>query len=886
MSCHPVTPARRMIKYPLPRTVSLTICLALLLTSQAAPQTQTTVVPPKPTTPVLQSIGPGLTRGYSLRNENVQVNRIDNDALKEANIRQGDTVTIVSQPRVETGYYATEHGRPPGEPVALRAADPLDSWHVELFEYLQNSVFNARTFFQVGPVLPSRQNRYGARFTGILKPLGDLTGSFSQQKVRGMVNGNVLVPLASERTPLATDSATRAIVARFLAAYPDVLPNRPDFDARALNTNSPQRIDQTDASLRLDRAVGEKGRLSASHALSRQRIDAFQFVAGQNPDTRIHSQRSRLAYHQAWSASSETAFGGGFTRVTSVLVPEPHSVGPRVRIGYQIEELGPDSQFPINRAQNSFRFGAVSVHRVAESRHTITWGGDIFRFQHNGIETSNSRGLFWFSSNFGRTAIENLRYGAPTSYEVTIGPMDRGFRSWEANLFLADQWKVGPRLQIYYGLRYNLQSTPHEVNHINTIPYPCDCNNFSPRFSLAWRITDNWVLRTGYTVSFGQIFPVTYQQIRYNLPVARAIQVQTPDLVSPLRTIDLTDPNVRTAPTFLSPDLVSPYTHQYNLTIERRFEPASGGSYIVRAGYLGSRTFKLLDSFIQNRAVPVPGIPLITDTVDLRRADPRYYEVKHIVNGGAAYLDAAQVSVEAPYRRGLMMGATYTFGKAIDTGSDYSGTAANRDLVKGRSQSQYGSFQDKKGLSNFDSTHALTFYTSYDLPKVSGEHGWVGSFANGWQVSGAVVAKTGTPLTLYIGSDAPGFGNVDGGSGDRPNILDPSILGRTIGNPDTAPLILRPDRFGYLQPGLDRGSLGRNNFRKGGIANLNGAVTKQWHWGANSERTFLLRGEAINLMNHPQFDEPQRNLSAPAFGKITNTLNDGRVLQLGLRVLL
>jgi hypothetical protein len=39
-------------------------------------------------------------------------------------------------------------------------------------------------------------------------------------------------------------------------------------------------------------------------------------------------------------------------------------------------------------------------------------------------------------------------------------------------------------------------------------------------------------------------------------------------------------------------------------------------------------------------------------------------------------------------------------------------------------------------------------------------------------------------------------------------------------------------------------------------------------------------------MNHAQFDEPQRNLSSPAFGKITNTLNDGRVFQLGLRLMM
>ncbi len=53
-----------------------------------------------------------------------------------------------------------------------------------------------------------------------------------------MVNGNVLVPLANERQPVTTDPATRAIVQKFLDAFPDELPNRPDFDIRALNTNA------------------------------------------------------------------------------------------------------------------------------------------------------------------------------------------------------------------------------------------------------------------------------------------------------------------------------------------------------------------------------------------------------------------------------------------------------------------------------------------------------------------------------------------------------------------------------------------------------------------------------------------------------------------------
>jgi hypothetical protein len=127
---------------------------------------------------------------------------------------------------------------------------------------------------------------------------------------------------------------------------------------------------------------------------------------------------------------------------------------------------------------------------------------------------------------------------------------------------------------------------------------------------------------------------------------------------------------------------------------------------------------------------------------------------------------------------------------------------------------------------------------------------------------------------------------VDGGPSDRPNILDPSILGKAISDPDTAPFILSRDRFAFIAPGDVRGNLGRGTFRKSPIANFNAALTKQWRWGGQSERTLLLRGEAYNLTNHPQFDEPQRNLSAPPFGNITNTLNDGRVLQFGVRIIL
>ncbi|MBI3278678.1 MAG: TonB-dependent receptor, partial [Acidobacteria bacterium] len=683
------------------------------------------------------------------------------------------------------------------------------------------------------------------------------------------------------RTALAADPALRSFVNSLLAKYPDELPNRPDFDPRALNTNAPQRIDELNGSLRLDRDAGRDARLALSHALGRQRIDAFQFVAGQNPDTEIHNHRSRISYTLSRSPAAEMSLGFGFTRVRSDLRPEPNAAPMRIRIGFQIEELGPDSHFPIHRAQNSYRAGAVFRRLLDGGRHALTFGGDLTRFQLNGIETNNARGFFSFTNNFGRTAIENLRRGTPATYEVSLGALARGFRNWTANLFLGDQWKVNSRLQVYYGLRFNLDTTPTEVNALNVLPYGCDCNNFSPRLSIAWRLPGDWMARTSYTVSFGQILPVTYQQVRNNLPLVLYIQVQNPDLLDPLRGINLSDPSGRAVPTIFSPDLVAPYVHQYNFSLER----ALGRGYTLRLAYIGSRGIKLLNSHVDNRALPIA--PLTLDTVDQRRPDPRYYEINRIVNGGIAYLDAVQAAVEGSYRNGLAWAAAYTFGKAIDQGSDYAFTAAGRDLLRARSQSQFESFKDKKSLSTFDSPHALLAWYAYDLPIGRGARGGWSMLARDWQISGSALLKSGTPLTLYIGSDAPGFGNVDGGPSDRPNILDPSILGMSVNDPDTAPLILRRDRFAFIRPYENRGSLGRNTFRKDSIANLNAAITRQWRWGgATAEKTLLFRVEAFNLTNHPQFDEPQRNLTSPSFGRITNTLNDGRVLQVGIRLLL
>ncbi|MBS1833756.1 MAG: hypothetical protein JST65_13645, partial [Acidobacteria bacterium] len=153
----------------------------------------------------------------------------------------------------------------------------------------------------------------------------------------------------------------------------------------------------------------------------------------------------------------------------------------------------------------------------------------------------------------------------------------------------------------------------------------------------------------------------------------------------------------------------------------------------------------------------------------------------------------------------------------------------------------------------------------------------------GWAMSSVLLLKSGTPFNVQTGSDGPGFGNVDGNGGDRPNLLDPSILGRTIGNPDTSRLLLPRGAFSYIVPGQETGNLGRNTFRKGPIRNVNAALSKSWV--VRQDYRLRFSAESINLFNTPQFADPGFELSNPNFGQITNTLNDGRTFRFALQLL-
>ena len=206
--------------------------------------------------------------GESRRNENVQFDLVNNNALKELNVRLGATATIVRQFQINQGYFGAEFGKKP-TPVVHARRRPGSNIHGNIFWDHNNSIFSARSFFQVGEVKPARENQYGGSVGLPMWKGSRLTVTGSQTKIRGNVNGNVLIPLPEERTTLATDPETAAISQAFLDAYPNEAPNRPDIADRAHNTNSLQSINTDVANLQLDQQFGDNDTLTLRYAFHR-----------------------------------------------------------------------------------------------------------------------------------------------------------------------------------------------------------------------------------------------------------------------------------------------------------------------------------------------------------------------------------------------------------------------------------------------------------------------------------------------------------------------------------------------------------------------------------------------------------------------------------------
>jgi hypothetical protein len=258
-----------------------------------------------------------------------------------------------------------------------------------------------------------------------------------------------------------------------------------------------------------------------------------------------------------------------------------------------------------------------------------------------------------------------------------------------------------------------------------------------------------------------------------------------------------------------------------------------------------------------------------------RRPDPRYLTNLLIGNGAESWYDGLQLEWVKRYSQGVSFTANYTYSLSEDTTSEatFVGTGDSNQLGPDK---RYA-----KGYSRFHTPHRFTLNGSYLVPFLKGRTDLLGSLLGGWQVSGTLKLASGTPFTVtQTGLDL----NFDGFGEGRPVILDKSILGVSVDNPDTSTQVLPVTAFRAttIFDTIDD-IVGRNTFFGDGLVMVDLGVYKSFR--VYKAQTVSLRVQIFNLLNYVQYGFPTTDIANVNFAKITTTngLYIPRTVQINVR---
>ncbi len=259
--------------------------------------------------------------------------------------------------------------------------------------------------------------------------------------------------------------------------------------------------------------------------------------------------------------------------------------------------------------------------------------------------------------------------------------------------------------------------------------------------------------------------------------------------------------------------------------------------------------------------------------------------------GNAAYNSFA-LKITKRFSKGFSLTTAYTHAISVD---DTSGIR-----VQGYDtlfpQNSY-CIRCDRGLSSFDTRNRLVVAPLYELPVGKGKmlninNPVANAIIGGWQAGGIMTLQGGLPEAINIGG------------------LDRSVTQSTYDRPDATGLsssISNPTPNGWFNRGAfvenavgAFGNVGRDTAISPGVFTINAEVHKNFRIFEHHQLQF--RAEAFNVLNHPNFGQPNANILAGAqspgqpataphvgFGTIS-TLAGGttpsipmRQLQLGLK---
>jgi hypothetical protein len=607
-------------------------------------------------------------------------------------------------------------------------------------------------------------------------------------------------------------------------------------------------------------------------------------------------------------------------------------------VGFQ--QLGPPSSANSNFTTSVTQF--IDNFSWTKGRHSLKAGTDIRLGRLDVLQPANPTGLFQFSNiltaglnpngsvvantgnSFASFLVGQVQAFQIDSQNGLIGP-----RAGIAEFFIQDDWRVSQRLSLNLGVRYtlNFPSTVAQdqgaVFNLNTQAidflgrdgFPRAARNLNkgnvgPRIGLAYKITDSFVLRTGYGMTWIEQAGITTPFTTPLFPFTQTVSQRSTDNIkstftlSQGPTVKPSDPNPNSGlgqGVFgVQRDQNSGYAQQWNLSLQKTFRE----NWSVEIGYLGSKLTSLgvpdaninqlptellslgsqLTQQVQNPyygQIPASS-PIGGPTVPLQqllRPYPRFQTIALYRNNvGHSTYHSFQSRVERRFSRGLTFTLAYTFSRLIDdAGAVFDSAVLTGPVTNFQAADSYNK-RLEKDVSTGSIPHVFSCGFVYELPFGRGRRfdirGWKDFLAGGWQMAGIVRAQSGAPVTV---TQATNFNAFAGFGIQRPNrIGDPTLPA------DQRSLDRWFDAGAFAQAGqFTIGNSSRNpvvgpSYRTADVMlGKTFTITERW-------RTEF-RAEAFNVTNTPPLGNPNGSFGNAAFGTITTAL-DPRVFEFVLKV--
>lgn len=521
-------------------------------------------------------------------------------------------------------------------------------------------------------------------------------------------------------------------------------------------------------------------------------------------------------------------------------------------------------------------------------------------------------------------------------YELDLPPYDTRGRMatfdpalYRPRMETSDGLPVGPPLGgiVQAGNVIPQYDLPEVPNVSKRLLRSIDPNNLGPRIGFAWspvKRSGRVLLRGGYGVfysrpSFGYA-ALNFLALPYFLfngtagvQVEAAFQDLAGESQFPMLPVGAPLTGV-----VIDRNLRTPYFQQFNTSLQAEIRR----NLTLEAAYVGTRGLRLFRQVDINQAsiaslvhpitnavtgegitvntngnaslrAPFQGVPTGQNAFTMNRSD------------GQSTYHSLQLSLT---RRAssLIFGASYTFSKSIDNGSNPgSGVLPSGALDRGSefdSSIVIGNQRDgraNRGLSDFDRTHHVVIHYVWDLPvpPAAMKSRFGRRALSGWQSAGIITLMSGLPVDTFD----PAGGSLYGLDGTRPSWASGSNRAAATHNVP-AGYYFNPAAFATLtlQPGevipsahdstalagdlgTDIGNVGRNFARGPAYYGVDWSVRKRFALGERAATE--LRADFLNVFNHAIRSNPIGDLGAGAdFGRIVGFDTSPRIIQLSLKV--